>query len=91
MDYTVHRILQAEILEWVAFPFSRVSSQPRDQTQVSCTAGGLPVESPRKPIYIYIYIQIDWWGFPDGLVSKESACHAGDPTMQESLGQEELP
>ena len=28
----VHRILQARILEWVAFPFSRGSSQPRDQT-----------------------------------------------------------
>ena len=35
MDYTVHGILQAGILEWVAFPFSRGSSQPRDQTQVS--------------------------------------------------------
>ena len=35
MDYTVHRILQAWILEWVAVPFSRESSQPRDQTQVS--------------------------------------------------------
>ena len=40
MDYTVHGILQARILEWVAFPFSRVSSQPRDQTQVSRIAGG---------------------------------------------------
>ena len=30
MDYTVHRILQARILEWVAFPFSRGSSQPRN-------------------------------------------------------------
>ena len=35
MDYTVHGILQDRILEWVAFPFSRGSSQPRDQTQVS--------------------------------------------------------
>ena len=35
MDYTVHGNLQARILEWVAFPFSRGSSQPRDQTQVS--------------------------------------------------------
>ena len=34
MDYTVYGILQARILEWVAFPFSRGSSQPRDQTQV---------------------------------------------------------
>ena len=39
-DYTVHGILQARILEWVAFPFSRGSSQLRDWTQVSCTADG---------------------------------------------------
>ena len=31
-------ILQARILEWVAFPFSRGSSQPRDRTQISCIA-----------------------------------------------------
>ena len=37
--YTVHGILQARIPEWVAVPFSRESSQPRDQTQVSLTAG----------------------------------------------------
>ena len=42
MDYTVHRILQARIkLVWVAFPFSRGSSQPRYQTQVFCIAGEL--------------------------------------------------
>ena len=35
MDYPVHGILQARILEWVAFPFSNVTSQPRDGTQVS--------------------------------------------------------
>ena len=35
-----HGILQARILEWVTFPFSRRSSQPRDQTQVSHIAGG---------------------------------------------------
>ena len=38
-DYTVHGFLQARILEWVAFSFSRGSSQPRDQTQVSRIAG----------------------------------------------------
>ena len=32
MDYTVHGILQARILERVAFPFSRGSSEPKDQT-----------------------------------------------------------
>ena len=40
IDCTVHGILQARILEWVAFPFFRGSSQPRDQTQVSHIAGG---------------------------------------------------
>ena len=35
----VHGILQARIMEWVAFPFSRGSSQPRDQTRVCYTAG----------------------------------------------------
>ena len=39
-DYTVHGILLARILQWVAVPFSRESSQPRDWTQVSCIAGG---------------------------------------------------
>ena len=43
MDYSlqgssVHGILQARILEWVAIPFSRGSSQIRDQTQVCCLA-----------------------------------------------------
>ena len=45
MDYSslgssVPGILQARILEWVAIPFSRGSSWPRDRTQVSRTAGG---------------------------------------------------
>ena len=40
MDYTVHGILHARILEWVAFPFSRGSSQPRYQTQVFHIARG---------------------------------------------------
>ena len=44
-DYTVHGILQARILQWVAFPFSRGSSQPRDQTQEST----LPAEPQGKP------------------------------------------
>ena len=38
-DYTDHGILQARILEWVTFLFSRGSSQPRDWTQVSHIAG----------------------------------------------------
>ena len=35
----LYGIFQARILEWVDFPFSRESSQPRDRTQVSCIAG----------------------------------------------------
>jgi len=36
---SIHGTFQARILEWAAISFSRGSSQPRDQTQVSCTAG----------------------------------------------------
>ena len=50
IDYTVHGIPQARILEWVAFPFSRGSSQPRDQTQVSpVQVDSLPAEPQGKP------------------------------------------
>ena len=41
MSCTIHAILKARIPEWVAFPFSRGSSQPRDQTQVSRIADRL--------------------------------------------------
>ena len=37
---SVHEILEARILEWVAVPFSRASSWPGDQTRGSCTVGG---------------------------------------------------
>ena len=40
MDNTAHGILQARILELVAFPFSRGSSQPRDRTHIPLIAGG---------------------------------------------------
>ena len=45
----VHGILQAGILEWVAFPFSRGYSQPRDWTQVSHITESLPAEPQAKP------------------------------------------
>ena len=61
VHYTVHGILQARILEWVAFLFSRGSSQPRDRTQVSSIAGNsLPAEPHGKfhnvCICMYIYV-----------------------------------
>ena len=58
MDYgppssSVHGILQARILEWVALPSSRGSSWPRNRTHVSCLlhwqAGSLPLVPPGKP------------------------------------------
>ena len=49
MDHTVHGILQARILEWVAFPFFRGSSQTRDWAQVSRIADHLPAKPQGKP------------------------------------------
>ena len=46
---SVHGILWARILEWVAMPSSRGSSQPRDWTWVSYMTGSLPSEPPEKP------------------------------------------
>ena len=51
-------ILQARILEWVAMSFSRGSSQPRDQTQVSCIAGRLSTSSATREAQEY------WSGWP---------------------------
>ena len=57
MDYSlpyffIHGVFQARILEWVAILFSRESSQPRDQTLVSCMAGRfLTVWATRKPSF----------------------------------------
>ena len=61
MDYSlpgssVNRILQARILEWVVIPFPSGSSQLRDQTQVSCTAGRFFTVWATKLIFsIFIY------------------------------------
>ena len=53
---SVHGILQARILEWVAIPFSRGSSWPRDQTWVSHIAGRFfIIWATREAQYVYIY------------------------------------
>ena len=50
MDYTLHGILQARILEWVAVPFSEGSSQPRDRTRCpALQADSFPAEPQGKP------------------------------------------
>ena len=51
MDYTVHGILQARILEWVAFPFSSRSSQPGTEPgSPALQADSLPTELSRKAL-----------------------------------------
>ena len=71
MDYTAHGILQARILEWVAFPLSRGSSQPRDQTQVSHIAGRF---------FTYPTLQADSLPAPQG----QNSC-TQDPQISPSL------
>ena len=56
--FSVHGILQARILEWVAIPFSGGSSQPRDQTQVFYIAGRFFTTwaSREAPVCVYLYL-----------------------------------
>ena len=50
MDYTVRGILQARILEWITFPFSRDLPNPGIEPRSSTSRGdSLPAESPGKP------------------------------------------
>ena len=62
MDYTVRGTVQARILDWVAFPFSRGSSQLGDWTQVSCIAGGFfaiwATREAQTEFYLAIKIKI---------------------------------
>ena len=87
-DYTVYGIVQARILERAAFPFSRGSYQPRDQTQVSRIAGrffiswaireALAARGIPECLFCHLLstgteLGLLWW-----LSGKESACCAGD-------------
>ena len=71
MDYRVHGTLQARILEWVGFPFSRGSSQPRHRTQVSLLHYRQILYqlshkgSPRK---------LEWVAYPFSSGSSSSSC-----------------
>ena len=59
MDYTVHGILQARILDWVVFPFSRGSSQPRNWTKVSCIVGGFCTSwATREAIWFILILKM---------------------------------
>ena len=86
-------ILQARILEWVAMPSSRGSSRPRDQTQVSRTAGGFFTicatrEAPLAEQCLSFWVcLISFLGFPGGSAGKESTCSAGDLGLIPGLGR----
>ena len=59
-SFSVHEILQAGVLEWVAIPFSRGSSPPRDRTQVSCIEGRLfTIWAAREALNINL-VNINW-------------------------------
>ena len=77
MIYTVHAILQARVLEWVAFPFSRGSSQPRDWTCVFCIAGRFFIV-PEPPDYEWAHLKNHHWGFPASPVVKNLSCNVGN-------------
>ena len=67
---SVHGILQARILEWVAISFSRGSSRPRDRTPISSTAGGFfTTVPPGKPSSLYILDLCLNWVFVSLLLS----------------------
>ena len=83
MDCTVHEILQASILKWVAFPSSRGSSQPRNRTQVSpLQADSFPTElcgKRRKMLHgaIAIICQSDALKVKNSLENPISSCQVG--------------
>ena len=76
MDYTVHGILQAKILEWVAFLFSRGSSQPRDRTQVSRMAGRFLTSCTTREAQEY------WVAYPFSSASFRPRNEPGSPALQ---------
>ena len=69
MGYIVHGVLQARILEWVAFPFFRGCSQPRDRTQVSCIIGRFfQLSSKGSPNQLTVRQPKEWypgWVWPN--------------------------
>ena len=73
------------ILEWVAYPFSRGSSRPRNWTEVSCIAGRFFTRSLLEGVLRGE--EGHSTGFSGGSAGKESACHAGDLGWIPGLGK----
>ena len=81
--WTVHGVLQSRILEWVACPFSRTSSQPRNQTRVSALqADSLLTELSGKPPVVWLWLRSNCGGVnggDDDLLQKDLCQHASAP------------
>jgi len=95
MDYKAYGIFQARILEWVAFSFSRVSSQPRDRTQVSHIAGEFFTswatrEAPNS-FKIFKIIINTVKDFPNGPVVKDIPANAEDTGSIPGQGRFHMP
>ena len=69
-------ILQAKIREWIAMPFSRGSSQPKDETQVSCIAG--------RFLFFTKEAQEYWSGWPIPSLGElpDTGIELGSPVLQ---------
>ena len=71
----LYRILQAGILEWVAFPFTRGSSQPRDQTHLSRIAGKFFTSWATREAQEY-------WPIPSPVDLPDPGVEPGSPALQ---------
>ena len=92
---SVHGILQARILEWVAMPSSRGSFQPRDQTQVSCIVDRFFTDWATREAHTYIHtythththtyicIKLPIWHFK--ITSKEHIQSKGLTTLRKII------
>ena len=87
MDYRVHGILQARILEWVAVPFSRGSSQSKGRTQVSRIAGRFFTSWATREAQEYG----SEWPIPSPLDLTNPGIKLGSPALQADSLPDELP
>ena len=85
---SVHGIVQARMLEWVAISFPRGSSPPRDGSQVSCiscTDGRILHHCQRRRMLRQT------WDFPDGTVDKNPPASAGVEGSTPGPGRSHMP
>ena len=82
MDYTVHAVLQVRILDWVAFPFSRGSSQPRGRIRLSFIGWILyQLNHQGSPDLQGIPRRIGGFGIQEAWISVLSSCVTLDKSL----------